>query len=782
MKIIEVEYMPNGNYIENYDKPYVIDDESGVCVRATFPQGESGSVRAYIGGSGTGDVVDCGTVSVLARTAQVILTDDNLAQGLIIVGFEVNTGAAAIRYRPLKLKVNQFVDPTGSNPHGYTVTVSVGTVTSLPAGSAPTVENVGTGKDVVLNFGIPKGDKGDSADVVDNLTSTDTDKALSANQGKVLDGKKVDKADGKGLSSNDYTTAEKSKVANLPDDTNTELSKKADDTSLSAHKGASVLDHPDESVTTAKLGTSAVETDKLKDGAVTKTKIADGAVSESKFDSDLSAAFTGKENSRNKGQPNGYAPLDANGKLPDSYLYGVTVKQYGIRWKGTSSTVCERLGDAVGLTAKAHKGSTESVENDFDNIYPWSDIKTCNIDADGNVLAYLGEPSFARDGTNGDVMVEIPKFYYKRVKTGIVEEIWICGTKLPGYELHPLFIDNGKEVSKVFHSVYNASSFTDETDNKVKLQSITGVQPRVRTTRANFRTYARNKGAIWGIEDISCVNALQLLYLVEYANTNSQSALGSGADNLSYAANHKALEETTNGNTITIASTYKNTYKLGQRIEIGTSRGVNDKTTTPRTITAIATDDEAGQTTITFDGDPITIAVGNMLWNVAPLNGSCDALNGKSGWLAGENNYTDHLADVNYRGIEGFHAKLFRFIDGVNIKDRVVYYANSIADYADGVYDGKYRAVGYSNAEANGYVSAFGYDEKAPWVMFPSAAVGGSSTFVPDYYYQNTGERLLSLGGYWYDGTYAGAFCFICNLPSSYSYSYCGSHLLVKKP
>lgn len=496
----------------------------------------------------------------------------------------------------------------------------------------------------------------------------------------------------------------------------------------------------------------------------------------------LSAALTGKENSGNKGQPNGYAPLDANGKLPDSYLYGVTVKQYGVRWKGTSSTVCERLGDAVGLTAKAHKGSTESVDNDFDNIYPWSDIKTCNIDADGNVLAYLGEPSFARDGTNGDVMVEIPKFYYKRVKTGIVEEIWICGTKLPGYELHPLFIDNGKEVSKVFHSVYNASSFTDETDNKVKLQSITGVQPRVRTTRANFRTYARNKGAIWGIEDISCVNALQLLYLVEYANTHSQSALGSGADNLSYTANHKALEETTNGNTITIASTYKNTYKLGQRIEIGTSQGVNNKTTTPRTITAITTDEETGQTTITFDGNPITIAVGNMMWNVAPLNGSCDALNGKSGWLAGENNYTDHFADVNYRGIEGFHAKLFRLIDGVNIKDRVVYYANSIADYADGVYDGKYRAVGYSNAKANGYVSAFGYDEKAPWVMFPSAAVGGSSTFVPDYYYQNTGERLLLLGGLWYSGADVGAFCFYCYGAFSYSYLNCGSHLLVKKP
>lgn len=458
------------------------------------------------------------------------------------------------------------------------------------------------------------------------------------------------------------------------------------------------------------------------------------------------------------------------------------VKEYGVRWNGTASTLCDRLKNAVGLVANAHHGTTDYVQNDFDSIYPWSDIKTCNIDADGNVLAYLGEPSFARDGTNGDVMVEIPKFYYKRVKTGIVEEIWICGTNLPGYELHPLFIDNGKEVSKVFHSAYNASSYIDETDNKVKLQSITGVQPRVRTTRASFRKYARNKGAIWGIEDISCVDALQLLYLVEYANTHSQSALGSGASNLSYSGNHKALEETTNGNTITIASTYKNIYKLGQRIEIGTSQGINNKTTTPRTITAITTDEETGQTTITFDGNPITIAVGNMMWNVAPLNGSCDALNGKSGWLAGENNYTDGFADVNYRGIEGFHAKLFRFIDGVNIKDRVVYYANSITEYADGVYDGKYRAVGYSNAEADGIVSAFGYDEKAPWVMFPSAAVGGSSTFVPDYYYQTTGERLFLLGGRWSDGNYAGAFCFLCHvafLNASVSY---GSHLLVKKP
>ena len=40
------------------------------------------------------------------------------------------------------------------------ITVSVGTTSTLPAGSSATVTNSGTGTDPVLNFGIPKGDTG----------------------------------------------------------------------------------------------------------------------------------------------------------------------------------------------------------------------------------------------------------------------------------------------------------------------------------------------------------------------------------------------------------------------------------------------------------------------------------------------------------------------------------------------------------------------------------------------------------------------------------------------
>ena len=192
--------------------------------------------------------------------------------------------------------------------------------------------------------------------------------------------------------------------------------------------------------------------------------------------------------------------LDGNRKIPNEYLYGKTVKEYGIRWLGTSSTVCERLGDAVGLVANAHLGNTNPVINDFDNIYPWSDMRLCNLDESGNVLAYIGEPNFARDGSNGDVMVEIPKFYYKRRKVGIVEEWWICELPIGGYELHPLFIDGGIEMSKAYMSAYNLSESADGT----KGQSISGGAPKVRATRAAFRTLARAKGVYMGYRGQLC--------------------------------------------------------------------------------------------------------------------------------------------------------------------------------------------------------------------------------------------------------------------------------------
>ena len=68
----------------------------------------------------------------------------------------------------------------------------------------------GTLNVVSANDGITVNADNIQLNAVDNLASTSATQPLSANQGKALDDKKVEKVVGKQLSTEDYTTAEKS--------------------------------------------------------------------------------------------------------------------------------------------------------------------------------------------------------------------------------------------------------------------------------------------------------------------------------------------------------------------------------------------------------------------------------------------------------------------------------------------------------------------------------------------------------------------------------------------
>jgi hypothetical protein len=66
--------------------------------------------------------------------------------------------------------------------------------------------------------------------------------------------------------------------------------------------------------------------------------------------------------------------------------------------------------------------------------------------------------------------------------------------------------------------------------------------------------------------------------------------------------------------------------------------------------------------------------------------------------------------------------------------------------------------------------------------MFPVASAGSTSTFIPDYYYQNTGKRLSVLGGSFNNVVHDGVFCWYCNYAFSSAFVYSGARLLAKKP
>lgn len=97
-----------------------------------------------------------------------------------------------------------------------------------------------------------------------------------------------------------------------------------------------------------------------------------------------------------------------------------------------------RIEDSVGLNASATKDGTE-VSNDFDNCYPWSDIKRCNVNpTTGKIVAYYGETGYKADGTNGEVMVKYQSFGEKRAKAdeegNMYEYIYIADYARAGYK------------------------------------------------------------------------------------------------------------------------------------------------------------------------------------------------------------------------------------------------------------------------------------------------------------------------------------------------------------
>lgn len=191
-------------------------------------------------------------------------------------------------------------------------------------------------------------------------------------------------------------------------------------------------------------------------------------------------------------------------------------KVYGVKRSiTTSSSAWTRIEDAEGLVANATKDGT-AVVNDFDSLYPWSDIISYNYDVEAKrITSYYGEPTFKFDGSNGEVMTRFPEFWYKREQKDGYEYVYIADYAAEGF---------------IKSEAFSLSRYT-ASGSATRLYSKSDATPLNNVTPGNFRTYAKALGIGWGLMDIWHYSLLQLLYLVEYADYNSQSKLGKGVVN-----------------------------------------------------------------------------------------------------------------------------------------------------------------------------------------------------------------------------------------------------------
>lgn len=180
----------------------------------------------------------------------------------------------------------------------------------------------------------------------------------------------------------------------------------------------------------------------------------------------------------------------------------VDVQIYGISRDITvTSPEWARTDSAVGFTATASVGTAAGASS-FDNVYPWNGIIRETLDT-------------------GDVMVKIPKFWYRRYREDNVEYIKIADGPAEGFELHPAFNHGGIPKDSVYVAAYETSG---------SASSVSGANPGSTSgqTMPNMRNNAMNKGDGWGLLDLSTLSAVQMLFLVEFATYNSQSVLGAG--------------------------------------------------------------------------------------------------------------------------------------------------------------------------------------------------------------------------------------------------------------
>lgn len=409
---------------------------------------------------------------------------------------------------------------------------------------------------------------------------------------------------------------------------------------------------------------------------------------------------------------------------------------YGIEYDtAVSSPTCTRIGNMA-----LHK-----------SLPIQSRMRGCLLNDEGKVVEYLDPRDWTgqvRDGSRGQVMVDVPLHYRKFETEGTKRRIRLSEFPLPGYH----------QVVQIFPAAYEAtmqrstgklcSVVNDDADyrggnNNANYdgshRSFLG-RPATGISRTGFRNAARKRNgsatAEWNAYLYQAHKTLFWLFAVEYATLNTQ-------------AEYNA-ELTSEG------------YRQG-----GLGTGVTDWNSNDWT---------------NYNG-----------YNPFVPCGHTDALGNTTGVVP----YTAYNEDGSelktsyvprYRGIENPFGHIWKWTDGINIRispteenggDGLskVFVCEDPSKFSDSGYD-NYKHVG-NEARAEGYVKEIIFGEEGD--IMPSVTGGGSTTYFCDYHYTNipTSETLRGVlfCGHANSGAHAGfAYANTLRAPSV-TYAYLGSRL-----
>lgn len=190
----------------------------------------------------------------------------------------------------------------------------------------------------------------------------------------------------------------------------------------------------------------------------------------------------------------------------------ITTGIYGAEWAGTSSPIWTRTDDAALFSDPSPAVNNGDGSSPFDTIMPWAGM--------------------VREERTGGTMVKIPKYWYKWTRTGEAMKLQIANQATSGFFVSPAHADRGDGVGERDYVYVGAYHCADDYKSK------TGIVPFTNEPRATFRTGIHNLGSTIWQYDFAMYWTIMMLYLVEYANWDSQGVIGYGCGNNSSVENN----------------------------------------------------------------------------------------------------------------------------------------------------------------------------------------------------------------------------------------------------
>lgn len=477
------------------------------------------------------------------------------------------------------------------------------------------------------------------------------------------------------------------------------------------------------------------------------------------------------------------------------------------------------FSDIVGLEADFENGIFKRIANaegktagqDFDTFPMYGGRRLCNLADDGTVNAWYGEQGYTEDGSNGQVMVWQPRFYYKMIPLKLQEIVHQLGETTTAIAnnntTNPITID-GEEVTAVTDDVatYNSSNFRWDGSKWTTVGAdacgyhILKARYYISAVRKNgFKLhpafYDETGKPVQGIflstYEGSIYDVSESKYLKWDEREITYDAGGTPTITNAYPANFTADKLSSIAGVKPASGKYNNLTRSNIE-KLATNRGAgwhgeNIRTASMEQLLMII--EYAGfdlQTLITqgvinVTDSPDTENNSNYTGSTASIGEgtgrATSSVNERAGY-----EYTLTAANqtsFKYRGRENIYGNMWISINGVNIWGNAKMYGGMpyiCTDY-NFVSDKKndnYESAGFTSSQAQNYIKYFGYgNNKYDWLFMPSKTVATAQSYVKDCYYLTSNlnaYRVCFLGGHWTRRAAAGGFCWSSRDASSCRY------------